>query len=562
MPIVYPTNVLASFNLARRSMVAQQTALNTIGHNLANAATPGYTRQRTELVPASPGGGVDVLEVRRIRDRFLDLSLLTEQQALGKNQAQDNMLQRLQAVFNDPPDVGLSSMMDQLFQGFQDLSVRPTDNAVRATVKDRAERLAATFQSMRTRIDQLKTDLSTEIQQRVTTGNSLLTQIGDLHRQIIAAQGGPQPNDLLDQRDKLVADLTQIVGVTVTDRANGTVQLAMTGTGVLLVDGTNVTKLTATLNGGTDTVDLTAGTTLAVTPKAGALASVLDARNSSTGAVKQATSDLDTLAKTIVVEMNRLHASGSGTTGHTSLTATNAVSSSAAALTAAGLPVTPVSGTFKVYVYNGAGAVASSVTVTVTAGVTTLDDVRAAIDADANLTASISGGKLTIGTAAGTTFGFAADSSDTLMALGLNTFFTGTDARTIVVNPLISGDATKIAAARADAAGLVHQGDGANALGLAQLRTKLTMSGATSTFTDFYGAAVGRVGSLARDATQALERQQAAVQLVQSLQQQTSGVSTDEELISLSQSQTAYAAAAKFATTIDEIIQTLLELGV
>ncbi len=452
-------------------------------------------------------------------------------------------------------------MMDQLFQGLQDLSVRPTDNAVRATVKDRAERMSATFQSMRTRIDQLKTDLTTEIQQRVTTANNLLTQIGDLHRQIVAAQGGPAPNDLLDQRDKLVADLTQIVGVTATDRPNGTVQLAMSGTGVLLVDGTSVTKLTTTLNGGTDTMDLTAGATLAVTPKAGALAAVLDARNSATGAVKQAASDLDTLAKAIVVEMNRLHASGSGLTGHTSLTATNAVSSSAVALTAAGLPVTPVSGTFKVYVYNGAGAVASSVTVTVTAGVTTLDGVQAAIDADANLTASISGGKLTIGTAVGTTFGFAADSSDTLMALGLNTFFTGTDARTIVVNPLISGDATKIAAAKADATGLVHQGDGANALGLAQLRTKLTMSSGTATFTEFYGGAVGRVGSLARDAGQALERQQAAVQLVQSLQQQTSGVSTDEELISLNQSQTAYAAAAKFATTIDDVIKTLLALG-
>jgi flagellar hook-associated protein 1 FlgK len=558
---MFPTNILGSLNLARRSMVAQQTALNTIGHNLANAATAGYTRQRTELVPATPGGGVDVQEVRRIRDRFLDLSLLIEQQALGKNQAQENTLQRLQAIFNDPPDFGLSSMMDQLFQGFQDLSVRPTDNAVRATVKDRAERLASTFQSMRARIDQLKTDLTTEIQQRVTTANALTTQIGDLHRQIIAAQGGPAPNDLLDQRDKLVADLTQIVGVTATDRPNGTVQLAMTGTGVLLVDGTAVTPLTATLNAGADTMDLTAGTTLAVTPKSGALAAVLDARNSSTGAVKQAASDLDTLAKAIVAEMNRLHASGSGLSEHTSLTAVNAVSSSAAALTAAGLAFTPVSGTFKVYVHNATGAVASSVTVTVTAGVTTLEDVRAALDADPNLAATITGGKLTVTTAAGTTFAFAADTSDALMALGLNTFFTGTDARTIAVNPVVSSDAAKIAAAKADAGGLVHQGDGANALALAQLRTKLAMNGSTSTFGDFYGAAVGRVGSLARDATQALERQQASVQLVRGLQQQTSGVSTDEELISLTQSQTAYAAAAKFATTINDIIETLLQMG-
>jgi flagellar hook-associated protein 1 FlgK len=204
--------------------------------------------------------------------------------------------------------------------------------------------------------------------------------------------------------------------------------------------------------------------------------------------------------------------------------------------------------------------VASSVTVTVTAGATTLDDVRAALDADPYLTATISGGKLTIGTAAGSTFAFGGDSSDTLMALGLNTFFTGSDANSIAVNSLVSGDLNKVAAAQADSAGLVHPGDGATALALARLRTDLSMSGGTVNFTDFYGGMVGRVGSASRDAQQAVDRQKALVEVTQGLQQQAEGVSTDEELIFLTQSQMAYAAAARYVTVIQEALDALLNM--
>lgn len=554
------TNIFGSLHLGRRSMAAHQAVVNTTGHNLANAATPGYSRQRAELVPPATGGGVDLRQIQRIRDRFLDLSLLTEQQTLGKSEAQDALLRRLESVFNDPPGAGLSAMLDQVFQGFQELSVSPTDQTLRTAVKDKAELLTATFAAQRARVDQIKDDLTTEIQQRVTSANSLLTEIAEMHRQIIAARNGPAPNDLLDRRDRAVAELTKIVGVTGTDRADGTVQLALTGSGILLVDGTATAPLTATLNGATDVVDLTAGAQ-AITPKGGALAAAVEARNTATGAVKRAISDLNSLARAVAAEVNRLHASGTGLTEHTSLTAVNAVTSSAAALTAAGLAETPVSGSFKVIVHDGAGAVSSTVTVSVTAGTTTLEDVRAAIDADPSLTATISGGKLTIAAAAGTTFTFAADTSDALMALGLGTFFTGTDARSIAVNPLVANDVTKIAAAAADSANLVHAGDGANALALARLRTKLAMNSGTSTFVDFYGAAVGRVGSLAREASQALDRQQATVQLVEGLQQQASGVSPDEELINLSQSQAAYAAAARFIATVSEMIETLLALG-
>jgi len=116
--MIHPTNILGSLHMARRTMAAHQIAIDTAGHNLANAMTPGYTRQRAELVPAGGSGGVDVDRIERIRDRFLDFSLLSEQQTLGKQRAQVGLMLRLEGVFNDPPGEGLSATVDQLFQEF------------------------------------------------------------------------------------------------------------------------------------------------------------------------------------------------------------------------------------------------------------------------------------------------------------------------------------------------------------------------------------------------------------------------------------------------------------
>jgi flagellar hook-associated protein 1 FlgK len=559
MTQIIPTSVFGSLDLARRALTAHQLGVQVAGHNLANATTPGYSRERTELVPQPDRRGVNVESITRIRDRFLDFALITEQQALGKHLAQQGLLQRIQAVVTDPPGEGLSAVLDQLFQGFQDLSTSPTNQAARFEVQDAGERLAQTFQVMRAHLDQIKSDLTLDIQERVLEANELITQIADLNRQIVPAQALGSPNDLLDRRDVLVSQLAEIAGVTQTDRSDGTVQLALSGTGVLLVDGLEAFTLEATVDLGTDTVSLSAGGSLPILPKSGRLGALLENRNLAAGPLKQAMTDLDTLAATIALEVNRLHTRGTGTSEHAALTAANAVSGAGAALNAAGLAVTPVDGSFRIIVHDGTGAVTAAANIAITAATTTLTDVQTAINAVAGLTATITAGKLTITAAAGQTFTFANDTSDTLAALGLNTFFTGSTAASLAVNPVITSDATKIASAVADGADLVHPGDGANALALAQLRTALTMAGDTKTFTEFYGAVVGRVGTQMQTANEGVVRQEAALHVVESLQQQVSGVSTDEEMINLSQSQTAYAAAARFATTINTLIGTLLD---
>jgi flagellar hook-associated protein 1 FlgK len=550
--------VFGSLEIARRALLAHQLVQRTTGQNVANATTPGYTRQRAELQPAPGNSGVDVTAIRRIRDRFLDLRLMSEQADLARSETQQIILQRLQSLF-DPSEAGLGGAMDRFFMAMQDLATNPTDLSVRASVRETGRTLSAMLRSARAGVDTLKTDLATEISSRVTDANSLLTQIADLNRQIIGRPASSAPNDLLDRRDQLVTELGEIIGVTATDRADGSVQVAVAGTGVLLVDGTRTATLAATTNLVTDTVDVTAGG-VAITPQSGRLAALTSARNLSTGPVKQITADLNSLAKTIIERVNRFHSDGAGLTGHSAITSTNPVTSSLVPLTAAGLPFTPVTGSFQVIVHNSSGSVLSTVTVAVTAGVTTLEDVRAAIDADPNLTATITGGRLTVTAAVGTTFAFANDTSDALLAVGLNGFFKGSDSLTIDLDDPVANDVTKIAAARADAAGLVHPGDGANALDMARLSTVLTMSSGTSSFHDFLGSVIGRVGSQTLEAQQAFDARKDSVALVQGLRDQVSGVSLDEEMTTLIQAQQAYEAAARYVRSIQETLDALLAM--
>lgn len=555
------TNILASLHLGRRALLAHQVALDTVGHNLANAVTPGYTRQRAELVAAAPGAGVDVEEVRRLRDRALDLALLAEQQALGGARARATVLDRLEAVLAEPAATALGAALDRLFQGFQELSVHPADLAVRAALVADAEGLAGLFRTLAGRLGRLREEIAGEARFHVDRVNQLTGAIADLHRQILEARGGPAPNDLLDRRDRLVAELAGIIGVTVTDHPDGTLRLAAAGSGVLLVDGTSAAALEVAVDpdGAVAVTAQPAGVGLA--PGSGALGAALEALDPTTGAVAWMAGRLDELARTLAHEVNRLHAGGAGLTGHQTLTAAEAVTAATAPLTGAGLALVPTTGSFRTIVHDAAGTVVSEVTVTVTAGLTSLQDLRAALDADPELDATIAGGRLTVTAGAGRTFTFADDTAGALAALGLNGFFLGHDARTLAVDPALAGAPGRVAAARAGADGLVHPGDGSNALALAGLRTAPVMDGGTATLGGAYGSAVAGLGAQARQAGETRDRQEEAVAMVEQMRQQAAGVSTDEELIALSQSQTAYAAAARFVTTIDELIAVLLAMG-
>jgi flagellar hook-associated protein 1 FlgK len=191
-----------------------------------------------------------------------------------------------------------------------------------------------------------------------------------------------------------------------------------------------------------------------------------------------------------------------------------------------------------------------------------LNDVATALGAVAGVTASVSGGQLTVGaSAAGTRLAFAADTSGVLAALGVNGFFSGDDARTVALAAEIAADPGRIAAARVDlASGVVSPGDGRNGTALAAIGQDLAFLGATQTPAGYLGALGAAVGSASRAARGRADALESVMQSLEAQRQSVSGVNVDEELADMVRFQHAYEASAKFISTIDAMIRSLLAM--
>ncbi|CBE68862.1 MAG: flagellar hook-associated protein FlgK [Candidatus Methylomirabilis oxygeniifera] len=314
----------ASLTMARKALQAQQVAIQTTGHNIANANTPGFTRQRVDLTPAVPfslgsvgslGTGVDIKDITRIRDLLLDSQFRDAHQALSRQEAEEATLSQIELIVGEPTENGLSNSMSALFASFQDLANYPTDLAVRSVVRDKAMALADQFHRLDDGFERLKIDLHNEIQVVVKQVNGLAQQIADLNRQIAMSEGGAgSANDLRDQRDQALDELSKLVGGSLVEDIGGQVRVTVGG-GLTLVDGLTSVPITV------DTTDpayvrLSLGGNL-LTPGGGRLAGLLNSRNASDGFVKGFQSQLDALAKAIVDKVNVVHMAGFGLDGST-----------------------------------------------------------------------------------------------------------------------------------------------------------------------------------------------------------------------------------------------------
>jgi flagellar hook-associated protein 1 FlgK len=266
------------FGTASSALVANQRALATVGHNIANAGTEGYSRQRAEFTPRQPfftgggylGNGADVTSVRRAYDGFVADQLT---QAISGNAKQETVAgytSRLDDLLADP-NAGLSPALDRFYNAWQDLANDPTSTAARATVLAESESLAARFRSLDQRLDEVQRSAETQIATTVSEINSVAESLAKLNVEILGASGDidrQPPNDLLDERDQLVNDLAERVGVSTVLRDNGTVDVFV-GQGQALVLGASSLALAAgetrtdpaapevTLAGAGGTVDLT-----------------------------------------------------------------------------------------------------------------------------------------------------------------------------------------------------------------------------------------------------------------------------------------------------------------
>ena len=250
-------STFAGLQLGLRALQAHQLALNVTGHNIANANTEGYSRQRVNLVPGNPytvpafnkpltpgqiGTGVRVAEVMRMRDDFIEMQLRLESQTTGNWQVLMDGYEQIEMIFNEPSDTGISTMLSDFWKAWQQLSLTPSDLAVRAVVRQSGELLADAIRHTYTQLHRYREEVNYAIGVKVNRINYLAQQIADLNKQIVAVSvSGDRPNDLLDARDLLVKELAQITNIqAVTDHK---LQMHISISGSSLVQGSHASKL-------------------------------------------------------------------------------------------------------------------------------------------------------------------------------------------------------------------------------------------------------------------------------------------------------------------------------
>lgn len=230
-------STFGGIEISKRSLFTHQAALATTGHNVANANTPGYSRQVVKLVAARPmeavgymrsnipgqsGQGVEFTSISRVREQFLDKQYYGESGLFGEWAVRNDTLEKIEAIINEPTDTGIRQVIENFWNAWQELSKQPDNLTARSVVKESALALADAFNQTARQLNDLSSDLTDNIRVKVIEINTTVQQIARLNEEIFRVEGlGNDANDLRDQRDLLADSLSKVVNINITEAENG-----------------------------------------------------------------------------------------------------------------------------------------------------------------------------------------------------------------------------------------------------------------------------------------------------------------------------------------------------
>jgi flagellar hook-associated protein 1 FlgK len=475
---------------------AQQTALDTVGQNVANASTPGYVEEQVELgavgavqhpgfdesASQMPGDGVEVAGIQRLSNTYLQQLSYTAQGDQGMLSAQQTGLQAVQNNFPEPSTTGISAQLTQFWQGWSTLANDPSDSATRSSLVQDAASLTSSLNQTSASLSTLGEQTAQGITNALAQVNQETSQIASLNQQILAGAGSganasSNVNELEDQRDQLISQLSNQIGVNVTYNANGTANVNSGGES--LVSGDSAQALSLSSSGPPYSLVLGQGQST-FQPTSGELAGSLSVVNQYVPGYQQT---LDQVAQSLMGSVNYLMSTGYDLNGNQ------------------GTP-----------------------------------------------------------------------------------FFLGTGASDIEVNPAVAANPSLIAAASAPtpASSSATNQDGSIAAAVGELpnssavtleepsggwpagASSTSWSGATTTTGPeadvAYNELVTAIGQATSSANNNLTNQQAVTTNVNSALQSATGVNTDQEMTNMVMYQNAYDASAKFISTVDTVLQTLVSM--
>jgi flagellar hook-associated protein 1 FlgK len=632
------TSTFSSLELGKRSLGAHEQALQTTGHNLSNASTEGYSRQRVEFAEMEPifmpglnreerpgqlGQGVVVSRIERIRDELLDRRIIAQANGEGYWKTRDPYIRQIDQMYLEVGDNSLRAKMDAFWDGWQELSRNPADSAPRTAIIERAQTFIDGVHDRFNGLKRLQDMADEDIALTVDRVNELSRQIAHLNNDIqrIIAQGD-RPNDLLDRRDLLVDKMSEIVNITVDKRDSD--EFMIHTDGIVLVQGKigrqfEITRGIDSEGYGqiswADTGDI-------FEPERGkgSLAALLELRDDT---IEREIQTLDNLSMNFIDLVNENHRAGYGINGRTGLDfftehhfVTNVngnydrngdgeydstyIYRINGSNTLDERAQIGLEGTISLSAFNPAeadgGAGGAIVEIPYYAEDTVADlidrinnsgaDVTARLNRDGRLSlrATVTedrnepdfvirhiedSGRFLEGYAgllqnSGPEGAFDWGAPDAVAALRGEDYSTAPVAHPsgwIELNPILRRETASVASGYGENGRTANPGNGDAALAIASVRNTVVMVGRLGTFDDYFADSVGRIGLLGEQSGRALETQQQIMKQLHDMRQSVAGVNMDEELSNMIKYQHGYQAAARFVSTVNSMLDILMNLG-
>jgi len=337
-------SLLGTLSIATQALNVDQGALEVTSNNIANANTPGYSREQAILESAPTvtegniayGQGVTLAHVQGIRDQVVELGVQQGLQQQGQINSYLDSMSQLQSLFNEAQGAGLQTPLSNFFNSLQSLSTDPTNLSLRQAVISAGQTLASVFNQASAGLAGIQSQLNQTIPQAVGQVNQLTQQIAQINGQIQSAQSsGANPNQLIDQRNQLVEQLSGLVGVNSTDAGDGTVTLT-TANGALLVAGRQSYTLTTGKNASGNVDVFSQGADITSSLSGGSLGGDIQARDQG---VASAQSNLDSLAAGLISAVNAQQTAGYDLNGNPGLNFFKPLSGNSSAGAAAAMSI-------------------------------------------------------------------------------------------------------------------------------------------------------------------------------------------------------------------------------
>ncbi len=318
---------MPNYEIGISGLSAARKALDIIGNNIANAATPGYHRQKVNLTPAYAaekggfviGGGVDVAGITRMIDTLLEREILLQNSSLEQVSREYSTLRTVETALGEfAGGGGLNELIDNFFNSLQDLSAHTGEDIYEQQAISAAEAMVTKFGALDDFLSELETQLTLEISNTVTQINLLTSQISDLNERIELLEiGGTDANSLCDRRDQYITDLSELVGVQTNAGDHEVVSVDASGIPVVISAAASELE-SSVLSDGRVGIGIVGTNNYKTNITGGQLGGLLSLNNTLISDIR---SDMDDLAAAIIQQVNQYHVEGVGSAGaFTSLT--------------------------------------------------------------------------------------------------------------------------------------------------------------------------------------------------------------------------------------------------